>query len=77
MGYNYYMPTGYYLGRQKKEEDKYDGLLSNKQRRDLESETELKRTGISKKELQNKVRRQQLDGVSNTFAEPNKFFGQY
>lgn len=65
-----YMPTGYYMNKQKKENDKYDGLLTAKQRRDLEGETELKTSKITAKAKKEKIRDQRIQGFGNTMQEP-------
>ena len=71
MGYYSRMPDGYYCNKLKKEKDPYDGMFSKKQLADLEGETELKRTNISKKELTKKVREQK--GAGLTFVDPIGF----
>lgn len=65
------MPDGYYCKQIKKQNDPYDGLFNKKQLADLESETELKRTGITKKALTEKVRKQK--GAGLTFTDPIGF----
>lgn len=71
MGYNNRMPDGYYMRKQKQEQDPYHGMYTKKQLADLEGETELKRTSINKKVLTEKVRKQK--GAGLTFVDPIGF----
>lgn len=67
------MPDGYYMNKKRKEEDKYDGLFSKKQLRDLEGETELKKETISVKKKNEKIREQRIQGFGETMQNPFSF----
>lgn len=66
-----YMPKGYYMNKKKKEEDKYVGLFSGKQLADLEGETELVVSKVSKKEVEKKIKDQKGHGL--TYTSPFSF----
>lgn len=68
-----YMPKGFYMGRMEKKEDKFEGLFNRKQLADLEGETELKVTKISKKEKERLIKEQRRAGCGSTFHTPFDF----
>lgn len=67
------MYDGYYMNKSKRENDKYDGLFSKKQLADLDGETELVKTNVSKNYTKGKVREQRLAGYGQTMQNPIDF----
>ena len=67
MGYGINTPAGYYMNKLNKKKDKsskFDGLLSPKQLRDLEAETELEIKPIDTKTLNRKVKESRGSGMN-------------
>lgn len=60
----YNMPSGYYINKQNKENDKYEGLLSPKQKRDLDGGISVQSTKISHKKLTKKVLDTKFNGIN-------------
>lgn len=65
---NYNMPTGYYTRKMSRENDKYDGLFSSSQLRDLEFETSIPVKKVNSKELR-KLKHHSKGNGSN-FSSP-------
>lgn len=64
------MYTGYYMEKQKREEDKYYGLLNKKQLSDLENATDIPVKSISTSELRKRIAKQRKEGASNALTDP-------
>lgn len=63
------MYKGYYMNKMRKEQDKYEGLFSKKQRSDLGNATEVQLHKVSTKQLNKQLRQQK--GAGLTFMDPS------
>lgn len=64
--FNCGMGNGFYMDKARKENDKYSGLLSGRQRRDLESDTDLTIFGYTKAEKERDAKIKMM-GVGSNF----------
>lgn len=62
------MYKGYYMDKQRREQDKYDGLLTKQQESDLDNATDVPIKKVNKTYIDKKLKQQQ--GASNALSDP-------